>query len=215
MADKYKSFNELAQHETEGQDFEIAYREAGSAFVIIAMHGGAIEFGTSEIADAIAGKNFSFYTFRGMKEQGNADLHITSTYFDEPRVISLLRKSKFAITVHGRNKEDQIVYVGGLHLQLKKQIVSALKRAGFRATHQDYPSFKGLNTKNICNLGQSKSGVQLEISRGLRETFFKSSMENGEVGRTKCFNKFIGAVRSVLLMWQQESDNGFNEFCKI
>ena len=176
MVDKYKSFNELAQHEIEGQDFEIADREAGSVFVIIAMHGGAIEFGTSEIADAIAGKNFSFYTFKGIKEHGNADLHITSTHFDEPRAISLLRKSKVAITVHGRNKEDRIVYVGGLHLQIKRQIISTLKRAGFRATHQDYASFKGLNTKNICNLGQSKTGVQLEISKGLRKTFFKSSV---------------------------------------
>ena len=208
MADKYKSFNELAQHEIEGQDFEIAYREAGSMFVVIAMHGGSIEVGTSEIADAIAGENFSFYTFRGIKERGNADLHITSTYFDEPRVISLLRRTKFAITVHGRNKKDQIVYVGGLHLQLKKQIITALESAGFSATHQDYPAFKGLNAENICNLGQSKTGVQLEISRGLRETFFKSSVDKDEGGCTKNFNKFIGAVRSVLLMWQQESDNG-------
>jgi phage replication-related protein YjqB (UPF0714/DUF867 family) len=208
MADKYKNFNELAQHEIEGQDFEIAYRESGSIFLVIAMHGGAIESGTSEIADAIAGKNFSFYTFRGIKEHGNADLHITSTYFDEPRVISLLRRSKFSITVHGRNKKDQIVYVGGLHLQLKEQIVNALKDADFRATHQDYPAFKGLNAKNLCNQGQSKTGVQLEISRGLRETFFKSSGGKGEVGHTESFDKFIGAVRNVLLMWQKESGNG-------
>jgi phage replication-related protein YjqB (UPF0714/DUF867 family) len=111
MKDKYKSFNELAQHEIEGQDFEISYRETGSIFVVIAVHGGAIESGTSEIADAIAGKNFSFYTFRGIKKHGNTELHIASIYFDEPRAVSLLKRTKFAITVHGRNKKDQIVIV--------------------------------------------------------------------------------------------------------
>jgi len=205
MADKYRNFSELSQHEIEGQDYEVIYRRSDSIFEVMAVHGGAIEPGTSEIADAIAGKHFSFYTLKGIKEHGNADLHIKSTRFDEPQALSLLKRARIAITVHGRKRDGQTVYVGGLHLQLKEQLINALETAGFKATHQDFPSYKGLNFRNLCNLGQSKAGVQLEISRGLRSAFFKPL---GVIGRqTGSFDTFVGAVRNVLLMWQKEYNN--------
>jgi phage replication-related protein YjqB (UPF0714/DUF867 family) len=51
---------------------------------VIAPHGGGIEPGTSELATAIAGDDFSLYLFEGLKSAGNGELHITSTNFDEP-----------------------------------------------------------------------------------------------------------------------------------
>jgi phage replication-related protein YjqB (UPF0714/DUF867 family) len=205
MVDKYRNFSELSWHEREGQDYEVVYRRSDSIFLVMAVHGGAIEPGTSEIADAIAGKNFSFYTLKGIKEHGNADLHIKSTCFDEPQALSLLKRSRIAITVHGRKREGQTIYVGGLHLQLKERIIYALEAAGLKVTHQDFPSYKGLNFRNLCNLGQSEAGVQLEISKGLRSAFFKPL---GGIGRqTRSFDTFVGAVRNVLLRWQKEYHN--------
>ena len=54
MADKYRDFEDLAQHETSGIDFRIRVRRATDAFAVVAPHGGGIEPGTSEIAEAIA-----------------------------------------------------------------------------------------------------------------------------------------------------------------
>ena len=56
MADQYENFEELSQNETVGVDFRILARRARAAFDIVAPHGGGIEPGTSEIADAIAGE---------------------------------------------------------------------------------------------------------------------------------------------------------------
>ena len=79
MADKYPNFATLAQHERAGIDYCVLVRRAEPAFAIVAPHGGGIEPGTSEIADAIARQRWSFYTFEGLKRAGNGVLHITST----------------------------------------------------------------------------------------------------------------------------------------
>ena len=64
MADKYPAFDTLSQNETVGIDFRILGRRAGAALAIVAPHGGGIEPATSEIADAIAAEDFSFYASR-------------------------------------------------------------------------------------------------------------------------------------------------------
>src|SRR3954470_20919117 len=94
MSDKYLSFDELSRNETSGMAFSIAVRQARKSFAIVAPHGGGIEPGTSEIADAIAAKELSYYAFLGLKaKSGNTDLHITSTRFDEPMCLTLIGRS--------------------------------------------------------------------------------------------------------------------------
>ncbi|MGB8946501.1 MAG: poly-gamma-glutamate hydrolase family protein [Streptomyces sp.] len=49
--DTYKSFAELAAHETEGVDWSReAHRVPESDMVHLAVHGGGIEVGTTEVA---------------------------------------------------------------------------------------------------------------------------------------------------------------------
>lgn len=91
MADKYPDFDTLSRNERAGVDFRILVRRAMSAFALVAPHGGGIEPGTSEIADGIAALEWSLYAFEGLKPSGNADLHITSTRFDEPMCLELVR----------------------------------------------------------------------------------------------------------------------------
>src|SRR5215471_18326011 len=90
MADTYDNFEALAQHERSGVDYGVVVRRAQAAFAIVAPHGGGIEPGTSEIADGIARTRCSFYSFEGLKREGNRVLHITSTHFDEPMCLLLL-----------------------------------------------------------------------------------------------------------------------------
>src|SRR5207248_1160505 len=100
MSDKYPDFETLSEHERSGVDYRILVRRATQSFAIVAIHGGGIEAGTSELADAVAGEEFSFYAFAGLKRTNNSDLHITSTRMDEPMCLAICGVSDVVITMH-------------------------------------------------------------------------------------------------------------------
>jgi phage replication-related protein YjqB (UPF0714/DUF867 family) len=66
------------------------------------------------------------------------------------------------------------VFLGGLDLHLKSQLLSALNKAGISA-EQDL-DFPATHPKNICNRGISGKGVQLEISGSLRHSPFRMTL---------------------------------------
>lgn len=191
--DKYNNFQELAAAKQEGKDYSIAYRNNASHVAIIAPHGGAIEPGTSEIARAIAGEDLSHYAFEGLMSAKNSELHITSNKFDEPRCLDLLRSSATAITIHGAAGTDKTVYIGGLDSETKKRLTDSLTKHGFHVgTHPD-SWMQGADNSNICNRGHSGASVQLELSRGLRESFFNSLYDRDKT--TPRLAQFAEAVR--------------------
>ena len=129
MADRYRSFADLAAHEKEDLDFRIRSDERHGTAAVIAPHGGGIEPGTSELAEAIAGDDLSFYSFEGLKKRGNGVLHITSSRFDEPNALALVAASPAAVALHGElDCPDQVVFLGGLDKELGKRIQAASKR---------------------------------------------------------------------------------------
>jgi phage replication-related protein YjqB (UPF0714/DUF867 family) len=200
MADKYPDFRTLSCHEHAGVDFRILLRRAGAALAGVAPHGGSIEPGTSEIADAVAASEFSFYAFEGLKARGNGDLHITSTRFDEPMCLSLISHSKVVLTLHGEHSDepDAGVFVGGLNERLGRRLATALRAKGFIVGRHPDPDLQGLEPTNLCNRGQSGQGVQLEISRGVRAQMFDSLSREGRKHPTAKFRVFVTALRSVL-----------------
>jgi phage replication-related protein YjqB (UPF0714/DUF867 family) len=200
MADRYPNFAALAEEEQSGVEYQVRARQAGLDFVIIAPHGGGIEPGTSEIADAIAGDRYAFHTLEGLKTSGNSDLHITSTRFDEPMCLALLFRSTTAVTIHGEESEDQGegVFIGGLGADLGAAIGAALTSEGFEVRTHDDPNLQGRERKNICNRGLSCGGVQLELSHAVRRTMFESLTRKGRQHPTARFDAFVSAVRGVL-----------------
>jgi phage replication-related protein YjqB (UPF0714/DUF867 family) len=94
MPDRYRNFADLIEKEVPDRDFRVRVRPSKSDTVIIAPHGGGIEPGTSEIAEAIAATDYSFYAFERRKHHGNGSLHITSSHFDEPQCIALVSNAK-------------------------------------------------------------------------------------------------------------------------
>jgi phage replication-related protein YjqB (UPF0714/DUF867 family) len=200
MADKYPNFAALARDERSGIDYRVLVRRARNAFAIIAPHGGGIEAGTSEIADAIADENFSFYAFEGLKSSGNADLHITSTRFDEPMCLRVLGHSTIVLTLHGEHSEEdgKGVFLGGRDTALGAQIRTELTRKGFDVRKHEDRNLQGLERSNVCNRGTSGAGVQLELSRAVRKTMFKSLTRSGRRKPTARFKVFVSAVRKVL-----------------
>jgi len=196
--DKYNNFQELAAAKQEGRDYSITYRNNASHVAIIAPHGGGIEPGTSEIARAIAGEDLSHYAFEGLMSAKNSELHITSNKFDEPRCLDLLRSSATAITIHGAAGTDKTVYIGGLDSEAKRRLTASLTKHGFNVgTHPD-SWMQGADNSNICNRGHSGVGVQLELSRGLRESFFNSLYDRDKT--TPRLAQFAEAVREGALL---------------
>ena len=164
----YTSFKELANHEVEGQDYRIRIELRDPLVLIMAPHGGKIEPTTVEIAEAIAGTDYSFYCLEGLKT-GSRVLHIESHLFDEPRALQTAQKAEVVVTVHGQlNQKEEFVMVGGLNESLRSKIATQLEAASFQ-TRPPAEGLMGNDPMNICNRGKSKQGVQLEVSRKVRD----------------------------------------------
>jgi phage replication-related protein YjqB (UPF0714/DUF867 family) len=167
--DSYRSFEELRQHEVEGEDYRIRIELRDPGVLIMAPHGGKIEPMTAEISEVIAGMDYSFYSFEGLKADGNSTLHIESHLFDEPRALKAVKKADVIITVHGQmNQKDEFVMTGGLHTDLRLQIDRQLEAAAFQ-TRPPTKGLMGTDPLNICNRGKLREGVQLEVSRKVRD----------------------------------------------
>lgn len=195
---QYKSFAELGVSEQEGISYQREVKKCRSGFVIIAPHGGGIEPGTSEIAKAIAGVHFSYYTFDGIRQEGNERLHITSTLFDEPKCLQIVNVSEVVVAIHGCEGDEKVIYVGGLHEELKAGLIDKLAKAGFDACLADV-NYAGAQLQNICNKGRLRRGVQLEVSEGLRRTMFKAFDRQGRKNTTDVFWKFVNSVCNYLI----------------
>jgi phage replication-related protein YjqB (UPF0714/DUF867 family) len=199
----YKNFAELRMSESEGFSYRVTTINQGSAFAIVAPHGGGIEPGTSEIARGIAGTVFSYYTFDGLMQDSNELLHITSTLFDEPKCLRLVNDSDFVVAIHGCGGDQMTIYVGGLYEALKIRLINSIVTAGFEARLAG-TDYAGNQLQNICNRGRSGKGVQLEISRGLRRVMFKKLDRRGRKITTDVFKRFVASVREVLMFVAEE-----------
>src|SRR5262249_20061245 len=106
---------------------------------ILAPHGGGIEPGTSELCLAVAGYHpaalpqipaagvtYDYWMFEGMRERGNAALHVTAAGCDDGVAVSLCAGSLNALALHGfrpgppdMSEDDQVVLVGGGNTTLR------------------------------------------------------------------------------------------------
>jgi phage replication-related protein YjqB (UPF0714/DUF867 family) len=168
MDDKYETFAQLAEAEVPGTDYRVhAVTRPDSSVIVIAPHGGTIEYGTSEIARLIAGDDHSFFAFEGLKPMARSrDLHITSHRFDHPECLAHVERAAVVLAVHGCKGEAEI-FVGGLDRELTVLLTERLSGAGFRATAEGH-RYPGRNPLNICNRGARGRGAQLELTRDLR-----------------------------------------------
>jgi phage replication-related protein YjqB (UPF0714/DUF867 family) len=196
--DHFDSYAELAAQARLGEDYAILVREGGSGLVIMAPHGGGIEPGTVDLADAIAHEVHGFYAFKGIRKSGNRVLHLTCNRFDEPIALRMAAAADIVVTVHGCREKQHVVFVGGLHLELKGAVMRTLLAAGFTARSSEKPGLRGVNPDNLCNRGRHGRGVQLEVSRGLREAMFANLERRSLRARQAGFYRFVQAVRSAL-----------------
>jgi phage replication-related protein YjqB (UPF0714/DUF867 family) len=189
MTSPYRSFEELKSRELEGKDYQIRSHLRDERVLIMAPHGGKIEPTTTMIAEAIAGENYSCYSFEGLKDEGNGVLHIESHLFDEPQALQAVKEADVVITVHGQlNHQEGFIMVGGLHVDLRPEIRRRLEATGFQ-TRTPPEGLQGIDPENICNRGRLKGGIQLEVSRKERD-LLKTDKERLE--------RFASAVREAI-----------------
>ncbi|HXY57493.1 MAG TPA: poly-gamma-glutamate hydrolase family protein [Methylocystis sp.] len=187
MADRYSCFAELAAQERAGVDYRVRVVSRSSPVAIVAPHGGRIEPGTSEIADLLAGRDFSLYCFESLGCGKN--LHITSSRFDEPQALALVGAAEIVATVHGRadGGDAAAIWLGGLHAPFRDALAARLERAGF-ATSTDH-HMQGRHPENICNKGRLRAGVQIELPRSMRNAFRSDAERRGA---------FVAACRAAI-----------------
>lgn len=207
MADKYASYRELAAANTLGIDYDIInrYGEVDNGYILhIAIHGGAIESPTSQLAEYVADGG-PYYTLYGKKPIGNSDFSIGATRFDEPQALVNVARSARTIGWYGYADEflyEKRTYIGGLDLVMGGLLMRHLNDAGFLAEEQ-FGALRGGVPEDIINRNRANIGTSISISRTVRQSFFKngdlrlSSISN-PMNRTEEFFKFCEAVKAAI-----------------
>ncbi|GGY04300.1 hypothetical protein GCM10010299_04230 [Streptomyces tanashiensis] len=128
---------------------------------ILALHGGGIEIGTSELALGIAGYDpadvtetskpilsttYDYFLFEGLLSTGNKDLHVTSRNCDDHVALSLAASHLNVLSLHGCKYEQlgmpepaiwpptsdpRLAVVGGLNEDFRAALVYEIGKAGF------------------------------------------------------------------------------------
>ncbi|MEV5596819.1 poly-gamma-glutamate hydrolase family protein [Streptomyces sp. NPDC052496] len=215
-------------------DNERGERRPYQRTTIMAMHGGGIEKGTSELCLGIAGYQpdtlkalfpgepvYDYWMFEGLRlpsmELGsNRELHVTAKHCDDHVAISMAASSLNVLSLHGctaaqagvRSGQDpKVVVVGGLNAAFKKLLHEELGAHCKTVDGDDFPDLAGVNPENPCNRTMLGKGAQLELSTELRESFFGKDTLEGRAGSTNDeFKKFVGACRKAIARLESRSD---------
>jgi phage replication-related protein YjqB (UPF0714/DUF867 family) len=187
---------------------------------ILAPHGGGIEPGTSELCLAVAGYHpaglpqippagvtYDYWMFEGVRERGNAELHVTAVGCDDGVAVSLCAGSLNALALHGFQpgppdmaEDDQVVLVGGGNTTLRGYLLAGLRTAGFDARDAGpHGELNGDARCNIVNRTLLGMGAQLELSTPLRDAMFtEHHRAQRKHTTTQLFWTFAAACRDAL-----------------
>ncbi|MBY8913793.1 poly-gamma-glutamate hydrolase family protein [Bacillus sp. YC2] len=197
MNDMYHHFHALQAAESE---YRIVCREKQEADrIVFSPHGGGIEPGVSELVHAFSDR-CSIYLFEGMKKRNNHFLHLTSTRFDEPIALRMVKQHDAALAFHGyRDITKRHTIAGGSNIAGAKAIVESLREAGFSAElAAESGRFKGAHPANIVNQSKKALGIQLELSTAQRRAFFDHFTFGGRrFSKNGCFFRYVEAVKRV------------------
>lgn len=212
----YDSYKQLKNNESQNkddveerhEDYEINYEDRDSDISVVAIHGGSIEPGTSEVAEGLANRmNLSYYLFEGIKSKNNGTLHLDSKQFDEPIGRNIAQNSLTTLSIHGYLRDqgnESVIYLGGRNETYKEIIRESLEEHGFQVKEPPY-HLGGRNVNNIVNDNQLNAGVQLELSVQLRKSLF----ENHDWSRlnrhntTEVYDELINALAEATENYQE------------
>jgi phage replication-related protein YjqB (UPF0714/DUF867 family) len=227
-------------HLTEGIDWARRFRRQerfdddpvrtaeGTRTAILAPHGGGIERGTSELCLAVAGYHpanlpitrpagvtYDYWMFEGIRESGNADLHVTSTGCDDLVAVTLCAGALGALSLHGfkpenldppRSPDEQAIFVGGCDDLLRAFLEEALDDVDL-PVEAAAGELDGDSVCNIVNRTLRGRGAQLELSEPLRDTMFGRNTRPGRKHTTtEVFWRFMAACQDALDRFEAEPE---------
>jgi phage replication-related protein YjqB (UPF0714/DUF867 family) len=166
VGDRYRSLQDLMETEVEGTAYRVVQTDRGHSVTVVAPHGGGIEPHTSAVAARLAHEDFNLFLFEGILPRGNRRLHVSSERFSHPTLEAMLRRSRVAISIHGKqgtDADDEHVGVGGLNEQLASLLVQNLQAASFNGLAEPNYALAGRYPQNFVNLPRER-GVQLELT---------------------------------------------------
>ncbi|MFU9124197.1 poly-gamma-glutamate hydrolase family protein [Proteus sp. WDL240414] len=172
-SDTYSCFVDLEKNEDQANfNIKCKMENRSEIYAIMAPHGGKIEQGTTGISIAIAREDLSLYIFNGNKPKNNGTLHITSSRFDEPQCEKILENVQTVLAIHGAKDPEtepkERVWVGGnLGKIFETHLIETL--SSLELCIEINSNLLGENPKNICNRGISQRGMQLELTKSLRD----------------------------------------------
>ncbi|MDX2559664.1 poly-gamma-glutamate hydrolase family protein [Streptomyces sp. TX20-6-3] len=127
---------------------------------VLALHGGGIEIGTSELCLGIAGYSpgdsagapvlptvHDYFMFEGLLSSGNRALHVTSKNCDDHVALSTAASHLNVLSLHGCQFDQlklptsafpstgnrAVAVVGGLNPEFRTALVTEIRNAGFQA----------------------------------------------------------------------------------
>lgn len=200
MADTYASYGALAAAEVEGVSYaRRSVPVTGATWSAIAIHGGSIEPGSGEVARAVGAGLMNHYEFAGILASNNSRLHVTSTNFDEPICTGIVTSALRCLSAHGYTGTAGLAQtsLGGLDTATMARVKANLESAGFSVITAAQ-EINGNDPANVANKTSIGAGVQLEMSRALRDSFFPTGTANdhNNPGRTDTFYAYVNAVRA-------------------
>jgi phage replication-related protein YjqB (UPF0714/DUF867 family) len=240
-ADRYESntdlYTKLAGRE--GIDFARRYkrheyadhsydrRYAFNRTTVMALHGGGIEVGTSELALGVAGYHpatlaplpdgfarHDYWMFEGLLSGGNSELHVTARNCDDHVALSMAASSLNVLSLHGCSAEQagtanrQAVVVGGLNGAFKDLLKAEFDKVDIDWRDGDeVPDLAGVHISNPCNRTMLGKGAQLEITKELRVAMFTDNTRAGRAdSTTQVFDRFVGACRAAIAKLETRSE---------
>jgi phage replication-related protein YjqB (UPF0714/DUF867 family) len=147
--------------------------------------------------------------FEGIREGGNADLHVTSTGCDDLVAVSSCGGALSALSLHGfkpenahppRDPDERVVLIGGRDDLLRPLLFTALKKVDLPVEDTGgQGEVGGDDPCNIVNRTLRAKGAQLELSEPLRDTMFGDNTRPGRKHTTtEVFWRFVAACRDAL-----------------
>ena len=170
----------------------------------MAIHGGDLEAGTTELADYLAASSHLYYSFDALLGAASQPLWLSSTTYNEPTGLALLRQADYVLSWHGTAADaanDAVTYVGGLDTATAALVAASLQGAGFTVNTVG-PGTEGDadNPASFTNLGSRAIGVQVEVSLPQLQAFFVGgdTSRPNRVNTTPVFYAYCQAVLAAL-----------------
>lgn len=193
---------------------------------VLAMHGGGIEMGTSELCFGIAGYHpatlqpvddglgvHDYWMFEGLRSSNNRELHVTAKNNDDHVCQSMVRSSLNVLSLHGCTAAQagtvpEAVVVGGLNERFKNLLKAEFNKVNIAwRDGNEVPDLAGVNPNNPCNRTMLGKGGQLELTTDLRAAMFSVNTRAGRAGSTtQKYWDFVGACRAAIAKLHQDPD---------